>query len=82
MVANAVQEGIKYYEFDKITKNHFVAVATDNVDDNWGLPFWLGKVVQKKERCSELVEERNEDCQEEDENGKPCACMSSQDFQI
>ena len=66
MVANAVQEGITYYELDKITKNHFVAVATDNVDDNWGLPFWLGKVVQKKERCSELVEERNEDCQEED----------------
>ena len=66
MVANAVQEGITYYEFDNINKNHFVAVATDDVEDNWGLPFWLGKVVKKEERCRELMEDGDEDCEEED----------------
>ena len=54
MVANAVKDGITYYEYENIKKNHFVAVATEDPNDNWGLPFWLGKVVQKKEQCTEL----------------------------
>ena len=64
MVANAVKDGITYYEYENIKKNHFVAVATEDPSDNWGLPFWLGKVVQKKEQCTEL---RAEDHSEEEE---------------
>ena len=64
MVANAVKDGITYYEYENIKKNHFVAVATEDPSDNWGLPFWLGKVVQKKEQCPEI---RAEDHSEEEE---------------
>ena len=64
MVANAVKDGITYYEYENIKKNYFVAVATEDPSDNWGLPFWLGKVVQKKEQCTEL---RAEDHSEEEE---------------
>ena len=65
-VANEVKEGHKCYTFDKITKNDFVAIATEDADNNYGLPFWLGKVVQKKEQCAELVEgtEEMEELQE------------------
>ena len=69
MVANAVQDGITYYEFDSIKKNHFVAVATEEVNDNWGLPFWLGKVVQKKEQCRELRAGDEDSDEEELEDG-------------
>ena len=64
MVANAVKDGITYYKYENIKKNHFVAVATEDPSDNWGLPFWLGKVVQKKEQCPEL---RAEDHSEEED---------------
>ena len=65
MVANAVRDGVTYYEFVNITKNHFVAVATEDLNGNWGLPFWLGKVVKKEEQCTEL-REGDEDCEEEE----------------
>ena len=56
-------------EFNSIKKNHFVAVATEDVDDNWGLPFWLGKVVQKKEQCTELRAGDEDSDEEELEDG-------------
>ena len=38
MVANAVKDGITYYEYENIKKNYFVAVATEDPSDNWGAP--------------------------------------------
>ena len=60
MVANEVKEGLKYYKFEKTQKNCFVAIATDMKEDNHGLPFWIGKVVQKKRECRDLLQEGEE----------------------
>ena len=69
MVANEVKEGLKYYKFEKIQKNCFVAIATDMKEDNHGLPFWIGKVVQKKRECRDLLQEGEEVDEETLEDG-------------
>ena len=39
------------------------------MDDNWGLPFWLGKVVKKEEQCTELRAAVEDSDEEELEDG-------------
>ena len=43
-VQNAVFEGLHVYKVEDIIKGHFAAVYATDIEENAGLPFWIGKV--------------------------------------
>ena len=45
-VANAVRDGLSSFSSEQVQKSKFVAMYTDQPDDNFGLPFWIGKVKE------------------------------------
>lgn len=45
-MANAVEDGFKVLGLEDLTKGNMLAVYTDVPKDNFGLPFWLGKLIQ------------------------------------
>ena len=61
-----VAKGPSVYDAKELKKD-FVAICSEDRDDNEGLPFWLGKVVKTRE-VTEKADDDEDDEEDEDES--------------
>ena len=59
-VQNAVFEGLHVYKVEDIIKRHFAAVYAIDIEENAGLPFWIGKVNCTIEASEAVTDEFDE----------------------
>ena len=60
-VQNAVFEGMHVYEVQDIQKGEFAAVYATELDENEGLPFWIGKIRSHPEATADSDEDEDGD---------------------
>ena len=60
-VQNAVFDGMHVYEVQDIIKGQFAAVYATELEENEGLPFWIGKIHSKPESTVDSDEDEDED---------------------